>query len=127
VFPGIEGGTTNEHADSPTLLIHLDPDAAARVKKRKGFEDANVGDIYAYSKICTHAGCPASLYESQTKVLLCPCHQSQFDIIDSCRPVFGPAARSLPQLPIAVDEDGYLVAKSDYREPIGPSFWERGE
>lgn len=127
VFPGIEHGTTNEYADSPTLLVNLDPEAAKQVRPRKGFEDANYGNLYAYSKICTHAGCPASLFESQSKVLLCPCHQSQFNVLDGAKPVFGPAARSLPQLPITVDDDGYLVARSDYLEPIGPSFWERGE
>jgi len=79
----------------------------------------------AYSKICTHAGCPASLYEQQTNKLLCPCHQSQFAITDNARPVFGPATRRLPMLPITVDADGFLVAKSDYRIPIGPGFWER--
>jgi ubiquinol-cytochrome c reductase iron-sulfur subunit len=125
VFPGIPHGATNEHADSPTLLIHLRETDAAQVKKAVGYEDANYGNFYAYSKICTHAGCPASLYEQQTQRLLCPCHQSQFDVLDACRPVFGPASRPLPQLPITVDEDGFFVAKSDYRRAIGPAFWER--
>jgi quinol---cytochrome c reductase iron-sulfur subunit len=79
----------------------------------------------AYSKICTHAGCPASLYEEQTNRLLCPCHQSQFTIIDNAEPIFGPATRKLPMLPIKVDDDGYVVATSDFTEPIGPGFWER--
>jgi len=78
----------------------------------------------AYSKICTHAGCPASLYEQQTNRLLCPCHQSQFQITDNGRPIFGPATRRLPMLPMTV-EDGFFVAKSDFRVPIGPGFWER--
>jgi probable menaquinol-cytochrome c reductase iron-sulfur subunit len=41
------------------------------------------------------------------------------------KPVFGPAARALPQLPITVDEDGYLVAAGNFVEPVGPAFWER--
>lgn len=81
--------------------------------------------IVAYSKICTHVGCPVALYEQQTHNLLCPCHQSQFDIANECAVIFGPAARPLPQLPIAVDDEGYLIATSDFTEPVGPSFWER--
>ena len=83
------------------------------------------GDLVAYSKICTHAGCPASLYEEQTSRLLCPCHQSQFDILDNAEPIFGPATRKLPMLPIKLDDEGYVVATSDFTEPIGPGFWER--
>jgi ubiquinol-cytochrome c reductase iron-sulfur subunit len=124
VFPGIPEGTGLKHADSPTLLIHLREEDAAEFKPRKGYENAHYGNYFAYSKICTHAGCPASLYEQQTNRLLCPCHQSQFDVKDSCRPIFGPATRRLPQLPITVDEEGYFVAQSDYRVPIGPAFWE---
>jgi ubiquinol-cytochrome c reductase iron-sulfur subunit len=127
VFPGVPGGATNAHADSPTLLIHLrEEEAEIAIKNaRKGYEDAHAGNFFAYSKICTHAGCPASLYEQQTNRLLCPCHQSQFDVLDSCRPVFGPATRRLPQLPIALDDEGYFVAQSDYKMNTGPAFWER--
>jgi ubiquinol-cytochrome c reductase iron-sulfur subunit len=81
--------------------------------------------IVAYSKICTHVGCPVALYEQHTHHLLCPCHQSSFDVKEHCKVIFGPAARPLPQLPITVDEEGYLIAQSDFTEPIGPSFWER--
>jgi len=123
VFPGIPGGATNEYADSPTLLIHLrDSDAA---ETRKNALQPMWGNYIAYSKICTHAGCPASLYEQQTNRLLCPCHQSQFLITDKARPIFGPATRRLPQLPIEVDPDGFFVASSDYLETVGPDFWER--
>ena len=82
--------------------------------------------ILAYSKICTHVGCPIALYEQRTHHLLCPCHQSTFDLADSGNVVFGPAARRMPQLPIGVDEEGYLIAMSDFQVPVGPSFWERG-
>ncbi|MEU5564643.1 cytochrome bc1 complex Rieske iron-sulfur subunit [Micromonospora musae] len=128
VFPGIEHGISNQHADSPTLLIHLrDEDAqeSRRANERVGHGDYMWGNYAAFSKICTHAGCPASLYEQQTNRLLCPCHQSQFLITDNARPVFGPASRRLPQLPIEVDSEGFFVAKSDYTETIGPDFWER--
>jgi ubiquinol-cytochrome c reductase iron-sulfur subunit len=127
VFPGIPDGNTNEHADSPTLLIHLRDDDASKLRSNAVPENKNsmYGNLVAYSKICTHAGCPASLYEQQTNILLCPCHQSQFDITNNARPIFGPATRRLPMLPITVDSEGYLVAKSDYQEPVGPGFWER--
>ena len=122
-------GNSNDYADSPTLLIRLrDADAAAMRENLKHVTQ-NVGspwgNFVAFSKICTHAGCPASLYEQQTNRLLCPCHQSQFNILDNARPIFGPATRHLPMLPINVDADGYFYAVSDYKEPVGPGFWER--
>ena len=110
-------------SDNPVMLIRLRPNQ--NVVKRAGQENFNFGDYYAYSKICTHLGCPTSLYEQQTGRLLCPCHQSQFDVFEYAKPVFGPAARALPQLPIEVDESGYFVARGDFIEPIGPAFWER--
>ncbi|GAA2328073.1 ubiquinol-cytochrome c reductase iron-sulfur subunit [Dactylosporangium salmoneum] len=127
VFPGIPGGATNKYADSPTLLMHLrEGDAQDTLKNAKPVNKGSQWQNFvAYSKICTHAGCPASLYEQQTNRLLCPCHQSQFQITDNARPVFGPASRALPQLPITVDDEGYFVAVSDYKVAIGPAFWER--
>jgi ubiquinol-cytochrome c reductase iron-sulfur subunit len=82
--------------------------------------------IVAYSKICTHVGCPVALYEQTTHHILCPCHQSTFDATNGAWVIFGPAARPLPQLPLMVDSDGYLAAASDFPQPVGPSFWERG-
>ncbi|AKK11492.1 cytochrome bc1 complex Rieske iron-sulfur subunit [Corynebacterium uterequi] len=107
------------------MLIRLRPADAAKVVEREGQEDFHFGDYYAYSKICTHVGCPTSLYEAQTHRILCPCHQSQFDALQYGKPVFGPAARALPQLPITVDEEGYLIAAGNFHEPVGPAFWER--
>jgi quinol---cytochrome c reductase iron-sulfur subunit len=85
-----------------------------------------VDNIVAYSKICTHVGCPVALYEQTTHHILCPCHQSTFDASKGAEVIFGPAARPLPQLPMTTDSAGYLVAKSDFTQPVGPSFWERG-
>jgi len=85
-----------------------------------------VDNIVAYSKICTHVGCPVALYEQTTHHILCPCHQSTFDAATGATVIFGPAARPLPQLPLTTDAQGYLVAKSDFTQPVGPSFWERG-
>ena len=107
------------------MLIRLRSQDAKRVVEREGQEDFHYGDYYAYSKICTHIGCPTSLYEAQTNRILCPCHQSQFDALQYGKPIFGPAARALPQLPVTVDEDGYLIANGNFIEPVGPAFWER--
>ncbi|MET7611100.1 cytochrome bc1 complex Rieske iron-sulfur subunit [Streptomyces seoulensis] len=82
--------------------------------------------IVAFSKICTHVGCPISLYEQQTHHVLCPCHQSTFDLSDGARVIFGPAGHALPQLRIGVNDEGYLEALGDFAEPVGPAFWERG-
>jgi len=84
-----------------------------------------VNDIVAYSKICTHVGCPAALYEQTTHHILCPCHQSTFDAARGAKVLFGPATRPLPQLPMGVDAQGFLIATSDFHEPVGPSYWER--
>jgi len=81
--------------------------------------------IIAFSKICSHMGCAVALYEQQTKHLLCPCHQSTFDVNRGAKVIFGPSARPLPQLDITIDNEGYLVARQPFSEPVGPSFWER--
>ena len=112
-----------EKAKAAVLLIRMDPRDVENLPEREGWD---VDGIYAYSKICTHVGCPVALYEQQTHHLLCPCHQSTFDVAQHCKVIFGPAARPLPQLPISVDDEGYLFAQSDFHEPVGPSFWERG-
>src|SRR6202035_3065369 len=88
--------------------------------------DWTVQDIVCYSKICTHVGCPVALYEQTTHHILCPCHQSTFDAPRGAQVLFGPANRPLPQLPMGVNSEGYLVALSDFKVPVGPSFWERG-
>ncbi len=111
-----------EKAKAVVLVVRLQPDQLKEAPDRRGW---SYEGIVAYSKICTHVGCPVALYEQQTHHLLCPCHQSTFDISDGAKVVFGPANRALPQLPITVDDEGYLVAQSDFTEPIGPSYWER--
>jgi ubiquinol-cytochrome c reductase iron-sulfur subunit len=110
-----------EKAKAATLLLRLEPqdiDSEATPGSYSG--------IVAYSKICTHMGCPVALYEHETHHLLCPCHQSTFDVTENCKVIFGPAKRPLPQLPITVDDEGYLIATSGFLGAPGPSFWERG-
>ena len=127
-FHVIPEGLNDEHdwleqkAKAVVLMVRLDPAILNETPERQGW---SYEGIVAYSKVCTHVGCPVALYEQQTHHLLCPCHQSTFDIADGAKVVFGPASRALPQLPITVDDEGYLVAQSDFHEPIGPSYWER--
>ncbi len=109
-------------AKASIVVVRMDPRSIKIPDSRKNWQ---VGGILAYSKICTHVGCPISLWERTTHHMLCPCHQSTFDLGDSGVVVFGPAARSLPQLPITIDSEGYLVARSDFTVPVGPSFFER--
>ncbi len=115
----------NQGVRNPVMLIRIRPSDMHRVVKRQGQESFNFGELFAYTKVCSHLGCPASLYEQQTYRILCPCHQSQFDAMHYAKPIFGPAARALAQLPITIDTDGYLVANGDFVEPVGPAFWER--
>jgi ubiquinol-cytochrome c reductase iron-sulfur subunit len=120
VFPDVEGG--RRMADSASILIRMKPEDLHPRESRK---DWVVEGHIVYSVICTHLGCPVKLYEQQTHHLFCPCHQSTFDAANEAKVLFGPAARNLPQLAIALDSEGYFVAQGDYSEPVGPSFWER--
>ena len=116
VFPEGDVGS----AQAQTLLIRVPPDALQLSPDRL----ATAPDGYvAYSKVCTHAGCPVGLYRASEHMLICPCHQSTFDVLQGAVPVFGPAARALPQLPIALAEDGTFTALGDFPEPVGPAFW----
>jgi len=111
-----------EKAKSAVIVVRMDPNTITIPPSRQNWQ---IGGILCYSKICTHVGCPISLWEQQTHHLLCPCHQSTFDLGNSGVVVFGPAARALPQLPIALDAEGYIVAQRDFLVPVGPSFFER--
>jgi ubiquinol-cytochrome c reductase iron-sulfur subunit len=107
--------------DAQTLLLRVDPAELALPPSRRAW----VADgVIGYSKLCTHAGCPVGLYADEPNQLLCPCHQSLFDVLSGAKPVFGPAPRALPQLPLRVDSEGYLAAGGDFNAPVGPGFWE---
>jgi ubiquinol-cytochrome c reductase iron-sulfur subunit len=109
-----------EEADSQTVLIRLPLNV-----KAPGPEGATVGGVVAFSKICTHAGCPVGLYQADTQELFCPCHQSTVSGPEGCKPTFGPATRPLPHLPIGVDAEGFVVAMGDFPDPVGPGYWSR--
>jgi quinol---cytochrome c reductase iron-sulfur subunit len=111
-----------DSADGQAVLVRVHPD---RLRLDPGRASWAPRGLIAYSKVCTHAGCPVGLYQASLGQLLCPCHQSAFDVLDGGKPVFGPAARALPQLPLAIDDAGFVVAQSDFHEPIGPTYWNR--
>ncbi|MFT6564149.1 MAG: ubiquinol-cytochrome c reductase iron-sulfur subunit [Actinomycetes bacterium] len=120
-----EAGNLNARAKDVVLLVRMNPD---EIRSQQGGTADTPWDyegVMCFSKICTHVGCPIALYEQRSHHLLCPCHQSTFDLADSGRVIFGPAARDLPQLPIMLDGEGYIIARETFQEPIGPSFWER--
>jgi ubiquinol-cytochrome c reductase iron-sulfur subunit len=118
VFPDGHPGS----ADGQAVLLRLQPGLIQAPPSRR---DWSPDGYIVFSKICTHAGCPVGLYEAENHQLLCPCHQSTFDVLRQARPTFGPAAAKLPQLPIRIDDAGYLVARGDFPEPVGPTYWHR--
>jgi ubiquinol-cytochrome c reductase iron-sulfur subunit len=107
-------------ADGQVAVLRVPED---RLVRAPGREDWSPEGIIAYSRVCTHAGCALGQYQDEDFTLLCPCHQSTFEVLDGGRPSFGPAGRALPQLPLRIEGDGTLVAQSDFTEPIGPGFW----
>jgi ubiquinol-cytochrome c reductase iron-sulfur subunit len=120
-----EEGNLNARAKASIILVRMRPSDIKSQQAPPG-QTWDYEGILAFSKICTHVGCPIALYQQRQHALLCPCHQSTFDLSDSGNVIFGPAHRRMPQLPITIDSEGYLVAQSDFQEPVGPSFWERG-
>ncbi len=116
VFPEDKVGLS----DAQTVLIRVDPDI---LRLPEGRGDWAPEGCLAYSKICTHVGCSVGLYRSAAQQLLCPCHQSTFDVLTGATPIFGPAARPLPQLPLDIDDEGYLIATGEFSAPVGPAFW----
>jgi ubiquinol-cytochrome c reductase iron-sulfur subunit len=107
-------------SNGATLLIRVEPSELRLPPERMRW---TVEGVVAYSKLCTHAGCPVGLYSDENRQLLCPCHHSIFDVLRGAVPVEGPATRPLPQLPLGVDEEGYLVALGDFTAPVGAGWW----
>ena len=121
LLPG-QKRTLEDIGKDAVLLIRLRPSEFQLTPERLSWTHEG---IIAFSKICSHMGCAVALYEQTTKHLLCPCHQSTFDVTRAAKVIFGPAARPLPQLAITVDAEGNLIAKQPFTEAVGPSFWER--
>ena len=127
VLPEIEDPehrSLNSVAKDAVLLIRIRPEEFRLDAEKLSW---TYQGIIAFSKICSHMGCAVALYEQTTKHLLCPCHQSTFDVPTGAKVIFGPSARPLPQLAIKVDQQGYLVAAAPFNEAVGPSFWERSK
>ncbi|HEY5111967.1 MAG TPA: Rieske 2Fe-2S domain-containing protein [Acidimicrobiales bacterium] len=122
VFPEGTQNSDRGQAVDQTVLIRV---SNAGFTTQKGRETWAPLGYVAYSKVCTHLGCPVGLYEQQLQLLVCPCHQSMFNVTNGAVPQFGPAPRPLPQLPLYIDGDGFLRAQADYNQPVGPGFWER--
>lgn len=118
VFPAGFAGSASGQA----VLMRVEP---ALLHPPPSRADWSPNGLICFSKICTHAGCPVGLYEAQRHELLCPCHQSAFAVLHEAKPVSGPAARALPQLPLSVDTEGVLVAQGDFSAPVGPAWWNR--
>jgi len=122
VFP--EGHT--DSANAPAVLINIGSDVLHPRQGQTGFDViSGENHLVCFSKICTHAGCAVSLFNVLSMQLICPCHQSTFNVLQDAKPVFGPASRPLPQLPLGVTAEGLLFARRDFIEPIGPGFWDR--
>jgi ubiquinol-cytochrome c reductase iron-sulfur subunit len=123
VYPeGLENSDRGQAVDQ-TVLVRISNE---NFTTQKGRETWGPMGYLAYSKVCTHLGCPVGLYEQELQLLVCPCHQSMFNVTNGAIPQFGPAPRPLPQLPLYVDASGYIRAQADYNQPVGPGFWERG-
>jgi ubiquinol-cytochrome c reductase iron-sulfur subunit len=119
VFPkGYEGSSPDQ-----VILIRLAE--SLQPLAPPGRTDWGVQGYVAFSKMCTHLGCPVGLYQEQTQQLVCPCHQSIFNVLAGAVPEFGPAPRPLPQLPIKVDSAGFLRSQAGFDQAVGPGFWER--
>lgn len=113
----------------PEGAINSEISAVVLVRLRNGGFEAPTnpdwvvdGQLVAYSKVCTHAGCPVGLFRERDNALFCPCHQSTFDAVRGAIPTFGPTARALPQLPLGVDDDGFLIALGDFQDLVGPAY-----
>lgn len=106
-------------AKAAVIVVRMRPED---ITPEAGRENWGIDGILCFSKICTHVGCPISLWERQTHHLLCPCHQSTYDLADNGKVIFGPAHRPLPQLPLMLDSEGFLVAQSDFLDIQGPSY-----
>lgn len=108
----------NAKAKASVVVVRIQPDQI----KNSASAAKGVEGVLCFSKICPHLGCPISLWEQQTKNLICPCHQSTFDLADGGKVVFGPAKREVPQLELGLDDEGYLIAMDDFTEVVGPSY-----
>jgi len=122
VFPQRVYKNIQSQSMDQTVLIRVQDTDLITEKGRESWAPAG---YVAYSKMCTHLGCPVGLYEQELELLVCPCHQSMFNVRNGAVPQFGPAPRPLPQLPLKFNADGNLAAQAGYDQAVGPGYWER--
>src|SRR5919201_2070482 len=120
-----EGVADRDQMGAPVVVARLDPRALNLPPERRGWAP---GGIVAYSKICTHAGCAIALYRKPTfpalqpkPAFVCPCHYSTFDPATGGTVLFGPAGRSLPQLPLYVHRAGLFRGAGKFFRAVEPS------
>jgi ubiquinol-cytochrome c reductase iron-sulfur subunit len=120
-------GAEKEQLAAPVIVVRVRPDELELPDERSGWAPEG---LVAYSKICTHAGCAVSEYRyplydptAPGPAVVCPCHYSTFSVTNGGNRIFGPAGRALPQLPLAIDAEGMLVAAGDFSGRVGPSWW----
>ena len=125
-------GASKRDFAAPLVVVRIRVDELRLPPRRRGYAPAG---LLAFSKICTHAGCAIALFRyplspatsGERPALVCPCHYSTFDVTRGAEPIFGPAVRALPQLPLRIDRRGGLVAAGRLTGRVGPSWWDVGE
>jgi rieske iron-sulfur protein len=88
------------------LLLRLDP---AVFDAQTGERAA--GGVVAYSAICPHTGCEVVNWLTETQILDCPCHNSEYDPKAGARVVSGPSPRALAALPLRIADGKLMVAR----------------
>jgi ubiquinol-cytochrome c reductase iron-sulfur subunit len=120
-------GASRRDLGAPVVVVRVRPDELQLPPERRAWAPEG---LLAFSQICTHAACAVTLFRypvneptSKGPALVCPCHYSTFDVTRAAKPIFGPAVRALPQLPLAVARDRTLVAAGPLSGSVGPSYW----
>ena len=98
---------------SQVMLVRLDPSDLTDETLARAADG-----IVAYSGVCSHTGCDVTEWLSGPRMLLCPCHDSEFDPADAARVDIGPAPRRLAALPLDI-VDGALVAAGSFLGRVG--------
>ncbi len=120
VFPDGSPGSP----DGQTLLIHVEPELLALPADRASWAPDG---FVAYSKVCTHAGCPVGLYRADAQQLDLPLPPVDVRRAPRRQPDFGAGrAAAAPAADLSSRPTARSVALGDFPEPVGPSFWDLG-
>ena len=114
VFPSVKVASLSELQDGVPVFFDYPLVGQANILVKMG--EPVVGgvgpdeDIVAFSKICTHMGCPISEYQHDLKALgPCACHYTTFDLIHGGMVAMGQATQNLPQVLLDVDGDSVMA------------------